>query len=102
MSDDVPHKIEDNVRSKSTWLRFLYMLILAACFAVAQGVAIAVVLFQFFHVLLTSERNYNLLRFGSSLSDYLFQIARYVTYNADARPFPFDAWPQAEDAENSE
>lgn len=94
MSDEPRGKIEDNIQSKSTWLRFLYMLILAVCFAIAEAVAVAVVLFQFIHVLFTGERNANLVRFGGSLSEYLFEIARYMTYNSEARPFPFDAWPE--------
>lgn len=95
MSDETPGKLEDNIQSRSTWLRLFFMLILAGCFAIAESVAIAVVLFQFFCVLFTGNRNDNLIRFGGSLSRYLFDIARYMTYNTEDRPFPFGRWPEA-------
>ncbi|HET7569486.1 MAG TPA: DUF4389 domain-containing protein [Gammaproteobacteria bacterium] len=96
MSSESSRKIEDNVQSKTTWLRFFYMIVLGACFAIAETVGAAMVLFQFFHVLFTGERNANLIRFGSSLSLYLYQVARYMTYNTEERPFPFQAWPAPE------
>lgn len=96
MSSKSSRKIEDNVQSRTTWLRFFYMLVLGVCFGIAETVAVAVVLFQFFHVLFTGECNANLVRFGSSLSRYLFEIARYMTYNTEERPFPFQAWPEPE------
>jgi hypothetical protein len=89
-------KFEEHVQSKETWLRLFYIVVLAACFGIAEAVAIAVVLFQFFHVLFSGERNENLVRFGDSLSQYLFHAASYMTYNTEARPFPFDSWPTPE------
>jgi hypothetical protein len=42
---------------------------------------------------LTRRANDNLLSFGRSLSVYIYQIARYVTFNQEERPFPFSPWP---------
>ncbi|HET7308005.1 MAG TPA: DUF4389 domain-containing protein [Gammaproteobacteria bacterium] len=95
MSDE-PRKIEEHLQSKSTWLRLFNMVILAICFGIAETVAIAVVLFQFFTVLFTGQRNLNVVRLGSSLSQYLYQITRYMTYNTEERPFPFGRWPEPE------
>ncbi|HET7674306.1 MAG TPA: DUF4389 domain-containing protein [Gammaproteobacteria bacterium] len=98
MADEKNLNLEQHLQSKSTWLRLFYMIVLGICFGIAESVATVVVLFQFFHVLFTGEHNANLLRFGEKLSLYFAQIARYMTYNTEARPFPFAAWGETEAA----
>lgn len=98
MADEKTAKIEDNLQSKETWRRLFFMLVLAACFGIAEFVTGAVILFQFAYVLITGEHNANLLRLGASLSRYLFDLSRYLTYSSEFRPFPFGPWP-AEEAE---
>lgn len=94
MAEEKAGKLEDHVQSRETWLRLFYMLVLGCCFGIAEAVGIAVVLFQFFCVLFSGERNANLLRFGANLSLYLYQVARYMTYSTEDRPFPFAPWPE--------
>jgi hypothetical protein len=54
----------------------------------------AVVLLQFSWVLLSGETNKSLENFGQSLATYTYQIVRYLTFNTEQRPFPFDLdWP---------
>jgi hypothetical protein len=49
---------------------------------------------QFFSVLFTAETNKPLVTFGQSLATYTYQIVRYLTFNTEQRPFPFDLeWP---------
>jgi len=44
--------------------------------------------------LFTAETNKALEQLGQSLATYTYQIVRYLTYNTEERPFPFDLdWP---------
>ena len=56
-----------------------------------------IALVQFVLTLVTSGPNPKLVELGQSLSKFTFQIMMFVTYNANARPYPFDeVWPVAE------
>ena len=86
--------IEDNVKSRSTWLRLFFMIVIAFLYGVSRVVVGAVVVVQFFWVLFTGKTNQSLEGFGQSLATYTYQIIRYLTFGSDERPFPFDAdWP---------
>jgi hypothetical protein len=87
--------IEDNLKARATWLRLLFMIVLAFIYGLSRIVLGAVVVLQFFWVLFTGETNARMLRFGHSLATYTYQIVLYLTYNSDERPFPFDLdWPE--------
>jgi hypothetical protein len=86
--------IEENIKSRSTWLRGLFMLVFVFIYALSRFVVGAVVLLQFLWVLFTGEINERLRMLGQSLAIYTSQIIRYLTYNSEQRPFPFDEdWP---------
>jgi hypothetical protein len=84
-----------NVKSRSTWLRLFFMIVVALLYGVSRAVVGAVVVLQFFYVLFTGETNQRLAQLGQSLATYTYQIIRYLTFNTEERPFPFDAdWPK--------
>lgn len=94
--DGAPERgdIEDNLKSRSTWLRLLFMIVLAFIYGLSRIVVGAVVVLQFLWVLFTGETNERMTVFGKSLATYTYQILLYLTYNSDERPFPFDLdWP---------
>jgi len=87
-------KIEENVKQKSTWLRLFFMVVLAMIYGLSRIVIGAVVIIQFFYVLLTGETKDELKSFGHSLAIYSYEIIEFLTFNSDVKPFPFDgAWP---------
>jgi hypothetical protein len=87
--------IEENLKSRSTWLRLLFMIVLAFIYGLSRIVVGAVVVLQFLWVLFTGETNERMIVFGRSLATYTYQILLYLTYNSDERPFPFDLdWPE--------
>lgn len=98
-SDKPTPAIEDNLKSRSTWLRLVFMLVFYVLGSVAVMVASAVIVLGFFWVLFTGETNEQLRRTGKAMGIYFAQIIDYLTFNSDARPFPFDlGWPQVEPA----
>lgn len=90
MSQDV----KNNVRESGTWWRLLWILIFAFIYSIAEIVVVGVVVIQFGFVLFTGGRNAKLLELGESLSEFIYQILQYATFNSDDRPFPFGEWPQ--------
>ena len=86
--------VKENMKRGSTWLRLFFMLVVIILYSVSRVVVSVVVLLQFFSVLLSGETNKSLETFGQSLATYTYQIVRYLTFNTEERPFPFDLdWP---------
>ena len=92
--------IDDNMKQslsdKHSWSRGLFMLLFLIIFALVEIVLWGVVLFQFGHLIFTGRINQRLLDFGDDLRIYASDTIAYLTFNTDARPFPFDEWPEGE------
>lgn len=89
-----PPDIEANIKSRSTWMRLVFMLVLGAIYALSRLVVFSVVVLQFLWALITSEANEKLVRFGHSLAVYTAELIDYLCYYSEERPFPFDRdWP---------
>lgn len=86
--------IEENLKSKATWTRLLFMVICYVLVCVASFVGTFVVVLGFLWLLFTGEVNRQIQQVGQSLASYIYQIIRYLTFNSDERPFPIGAdWP---------
>lgn len=86
--------MEKNVTSRSTWLRLIFMIVFGFLYGLSRIVIAAVVVIQFFYVLLSGETNEQLQKFGHSLAIYSYQVINFLTFNTEKKPFPFDgAWP---------
>ncbi len=86
--------IEDNIKSREIWIRLLFMLIFFVLYAISRIVVFAVVVIQFFCVLLTGETNKPLKTLGHSFALYTAEIIDFMTFNREEKPFPFDSdWP---------
>jgi hypothetical protein len=84
----------DDARGKATWQRLLFMLIMWVLFCLGVTVGIVVIVLQFFWVLIDGEPKKELSAVGRQLGDYAREIALYMTFATDERPFPFDRdWP---------
>ncbi len=89
-------QMKSRLTSKDVWLRALYMIFFAIAWGLSEVLLVFSVIFQFFTVLITGSANLPLLRFGQNLSRYHYQIARFVSFNTEDRPFPFSDWPDDE------
>ena len=92
MSNDV----KQNLKSQSTWMRGLYMLIYLVFYTIADIVLFAVIVFQFLMKLFTGDTNDRLLKLGQGLSTYIYQVLQYLSFNSEYQPYPFGAWPKGE------
>jgi hypothetical protein len=81
--------IEENIKSRSTWLRLLFMFVFYVIGTVTPAVLSVVVVLGFFWVLFTGEKNAQLQQVGQVIAAYLYEIVRYLTFNTEDKPFPF-------------
>lgn len=89
--------IEENIKSRSTWLRLLFMFAYYVIGTVATAVLSLVVVLGFFWVLFTGDKNGQLQQAGQAIAAYLYEIIRYLTFNTEDKPFPFgNDWPSAD------
>ncbi len=89
-------EMKARLTSGDVWMRALYMIFFAIAYSVAELLIALTVIFQFLNILFTGNANIPLLRFGRNLSEYVFQIIQFETFNTEERPFPFTDWPDEE------
>ena len=90
-------QLEENLKSRSTWMRLVFMLVFYVIVSLASVVGTAVIVLGFFWLLFTGEVNRQLQQAGQSVACYIYEIVRYLTLNTEERPFPFGGdWPAAE------
>ena len=89
-------QIKSNLTSSKHWLRLIFMLLFAAVLQLASIIMWILVIAQFVFSLITGEDNLNLRKFGHSLSIYIFDTLKFLTYASEEKPFPFADWPQPE------
>ena len=92
MSDD----LKQNIKTKSTWMRGLYMLLFTIFACIAEVLLFVVIVFQFILKLLTGNTNERLRKLGQGMTTYIYQIFQFLSFNSDDHPYPFGAWPKGE------
>lgn len=86
-------QMKSRLTSRDVWARGLYLIFFAIAWGLSELLLSVCVLFQFLTVLFTGSANERLLQFGENLSRYHYQIARFVSFNSEEKPFPFSDWP---------
>lgn len=86
--------LEENIKSRATWTRLLFMLISCVLVGLASMVCSVVVILGFFWVLFTGEVNRQVREVGQSIASYIYLNIRFLTFNTDEKPFPLGGeWP---------
>lgn len=94
--DDDQASLEEHLRNRSTWKRFLFMIVVAVLFWLGVIVGLMVILLQFLWVLFTGRTKKEFSAVGRQLAEYSKEIVLYLSFNTDERPFPFDRdWPSS-------
>jgi hypothetical protein len=91
------------VERGETGIRILYTLVLFLALRVAGIVLALLALFELGYTLVTREVAPPWVRaFANRTSTYLYEIARFISYNGTVAPFPFSGFPAARDRMPSE
>ena len=111
MSDTNPHAdhtfvdeesngkpVQQNLKSRSTWKRLLFMVISYVLVSLASLVGTFIIVFGFVWLLFTGEVNRELKQVGRSLAAYVYENVMFLTFNTEEMPFPLGKpWPSAGD-----
>ena len=88
---------KENIKKTSTWIRFAYMVLFGAILIpLGRFVLAFIVVGQFLMVLVKGRDNANLRKLGNALGQWIYQGILFLTFNSEAKPFPFDEWPDVE------
>lgn len=90
-------QINGHLSHLQTWKRIFLMLLFAVVVTIARWLAWAVILMQLVFVLLSGEKNENIVKFGRSLSIYEYHILLFLTFSTEKLPFPFSPWHMSAD-----
>lgn len=99
--DKPENDLKDKLLSADHWMRFVFMVLFASIAAVASYVVAVLIVIQFIFALFTGSHEERLRLFGSSISQYIFQILKFLTYNSEEKPFPFADWPTETEVQDS-
>lgn len=95
-------KLEQNLKSRATWLRLLFMALFGLFISFAGMIGTVIVVIGFFWVLFTGEVNRELRQVGKAIASYMYEVVLYLTFNTDDKPFPFGgSWPSGESQEDA-
>ena len=78
---------------QAVWIRGLFMILFMIIGNVAAWLIAAVAVFQFLFVIITGKQNPQLASFAGGLSRFVYQIAKFLTFGTEEKPFPFTDWP---------
>jgi len=78
------------------WMRLLYIIVLGLAFYVNTMLLCVVVIGQFLFSVFTGSTNANLLQMGGVMSEYSYQLVKFLTFRSDELPFPFNPLPSSE------
>lgn len=79
----------------SIWIRLLYMILFVIIFGVVEFVLYLTALVGFIFRLLGKSDHDKIRYVGRCLGMYVKEIADYLTFNSEVRPFPFSDWPES-------
>ena len=94
-------KIKNNLKSEARWLRLVFMALFVFVGSLVTGLIVILAIAQALYGFFKGEPNDRLLLFSGSLNQFAFQIAQYLTYNADEKPYPFTDWPGSASSETA-
>jgi len=79
-------------------MRIFYVLLFCVIFSVMELLVAAIAILQCLISLFNDGKaNTDLQDFGARLGIYLKQIAEFVSFASDEKPFPFSDWPERHD-----
>jgi len=85
-------QIKNNITNGNQWTRILYMVLFGVILYLVIMVLCFVIVIQTIFAVLLGEPNAEIRRFTVDLVQYLRDIAAFLSYTDEARPYPFQAW----------
>ncbi|MDB9753236.1 DUF4389 domain-containing protein [Oceanospirillaceae bacterium] len=87
---------KNNLTSEEFWLRLVFMLLHLVLLEVAASVLVLLIVVQFLYRLFNESSHIAILKFSNSLGRFIHHSYRFLSYQTQSKPFPFNDWPEAE------
>ena len=78
---------------KKIAIRLLYTILFLIVFAILNIIIKISVIFQYVYLLISKTYNNPIRNFTNKVSVYAYKVLRYVTINANEKPYPFRDFP---------
>ena len=89
--------LKNNLKSEAFWLRLVFMLLSLLLVEVAASILVLLVIAQFLYRLFNESSHHTILEFSNSLGRFILHSYRFLSYQTESKPFPFNDWPEAKD-----
>jgi predicted membrane protein len=83
----------DSYSRKKIAIRLLYTTLFLIAFAILTIIIKVSVIFQYVYLLISKTYNNPIRNFTNKVSVYAYKVLRYVTLNANEKPYPFRDFP---------
>jgi len=83
----------DSYSRKKIAIRLLYTILFLIVFAILTIIIKVSVIFQYVYLLISKTYNNPIRNFTNKVSVYAYKVLRYVTLNANEKPYPFRDFP---------
>lgn len=77
-------------------IRILYVVLFYVIYSFTELLLLGITIIQTALNLFTGEPSNTLREFGASLGQYVKEIAAFLSYSSDTKPYPFSSWPDPE------
>ncbi len=94
-------ELKKNLLNADTYKRLAFMVIFAIVYGIVELVIYAVAIAQFFILLFKGELNVELKTFGGAMATYLYDITRFLVFDTEHLPFPFEPWKYSTPAQET-
>ncbi len=91
-----PVAVTNTVTNRDIGIRFLRVVILAACYFLLEVIAKMLTVVQFLFVAWQKRPHQGMARLGTMIAEYMHALWRYCTFASDDPPWPFRPWPRGD------
>lgn len=91
----------NNWKTEGFWLHTVFILVFYGLLNLALFAVLVLAIGQWLSRFFSGEGVQPLQQWLSSLSIYINQLLRFITFQNLEKPFPFSDWPAVEDKEDS-
>jgi D-alanyl-lipoteichoic acid acyltransferase DltB (MBOAT superfamily) len=88
--NSAPEKV---LSRKQVAIRLLYTILYLVILTILKFIIQLITLFQFIYLLIALRYSKPARKFSNRVIAYAYQVMRYLTLNANERPFPFMEFP---------
>lgn len=94
--------LKNNLTSEAFWLRLVFMLLSLLLIEIGGSILVLLVIAQFLYRLFNESSHQTILEFSNSLGRFILHSYRFLSYQTEDKPFPFNDWPEAQDLPKAE